>query len=389
MAVPVGTALNRVISMTSSADPIELNETPTITIQLRASDGTTPLSEVATVTLSANKGILSAPTVTTNGSGVGTFTYKPAKEAGAATITATSPTFVDASLRIMLNVPATSTEQNWLETSDIKAGAITTEKLAEDAVINSTANAFRQTNPSNWWFAEKGYVQDYWYVGLADSVNTVIGDDDRYIYVHGYAVTGNVDPSVVKVDKYNGATGGIYTYVNANLQAGGDSMAYDGRYLYTTSLTDMLKINLQDMTLEDTIPSGGASQFYMSRWDTRGVIYSYLFGGGDYKMMKLYPANGELETISSGLPSVNISRNVEIASNTLIWAMNQAIFFTHLAWGGHTLQININSDLGIDGGITGIVATNNKLYISINPNGGETVPTSMLRRYNAENNSGS
>ena len=250
---PTGVHLKNIISLTIAPTGIYQDETATMSIQLQDGNGSN-LNEVDTIALQASDGLILPATVTTNGSGVGSTIYYPAKKVGNMGVYGTAQLFNNAFATIAVLAPTTNSEQNWIETNDIKPNAVTANKLDFGVPVS-----LGPTNLSSW-HNNCNDERARFNIGLTDTINSIVFDEDGFMYVNG--MNGAV-PTVVKVDKKTGAVAvsGTYTYTDNMLIYGYDFLAHDGIALWIPSGINMLRIDPSTMTLTDTIAVGSPGEY--------------------------------------------------------------------------------------------------------------------------------
>jgi hypothetical protein len=286
------------VTLSTSTPTIVPADIATIDLQLKQSDGVTDLNEIHTIAISTSNGFLSDNVVTTNASGFISFTYR-AGRFNTTTIYGSAQGFFTGTIGLVIENPTTASDQNWIETGDIKAKAVTAEKIAASIV---DANLISQTYPSAWWTIKKAVLEDVKDVALTDSVNNIVSDGIDHIYMNG------LDTAVPKIKKVNRRTftvDGSLTYTNNNLANRTDGMAFDGKFLWVASSGDLLRVDPVTMTLDATITidsSGG--DIHALAWDGE-FIYAFVRGGTTY-------ANKLLE----------ITRNGTVRSETTILSAN-------------------------------------------------------------------
>ena len=126
---PTGTERTKSISVIPSVNPIELNATPTLTIQLLDKNLNPDAVSGITVILRATNGIVTPPSFVTNagGNNTETITYHPNKTFGTIDIVAEeSPTglYYPGFLTMTINGPDTAAEQSGLSQSVPRADAL-------------------------------------------------------------------------------------------------------------------------------------------------------------------------------------------------------------------------------------------------------------------------
>jgi len=247
-----------VVTITPIPGTINLNDVSIIQVQLKQSDGVTNLAAVKTVTFSTSLGTLADATVTTDGSGFAQTAFKPAK-GGSSVIGATSPGLIGAVVTVVINIPTTATAQGWIETDDIKLGAITDAKVAK-------------ITPPAWWFIPDMFTRAAFNASYdAASINSVVSDGEGFIYLNGLVAAV---PTITKIDIRDGSNAGTLAYTNHNLADGYDYMAYDGENLWIPSNNDVLKVRTRDMSLQATV-NIGTGKVESAVWDG-SFIYVWL-----------------------------------------------------------------------------------------------------------------
>lgn len=306
LLVPTSTERKKSIQTTPAASPINLNETTTLAIQLLDKDlNPDPVAGV-TVTLHASSGLISPDTFVTNGSGQNpsTITYKPTKVTGnittlgftsGATIVATgtggyiqvSPEFVE------ITTPTTSAQQNWLESNDIKIGAVTVEKLNGNVNVSPAArNGFNTS--------------------IARNVNAVVVDS-TFVYVIGYNGPGATNTAVRKTNKNTGENIASTVYVagaGTAIANGTDGMVDDGTDLWIAAGGDLLQVNKGTLVITNQYvidATGGSLQFIV---DDGTHILSFLRGGtsGDAdKLVRIVKATGLVSASRDAFGDLGVS----------------------------------------------------------------------------------
>lgn len=257
---PTSVAALRYISLTPTPSPADLNDTITVNVQLKQSDNSTNLSEVATVNINCDMGLLSESSVVTTGLGAASFTCMPSK-GGKVTILASANTFHNASTTVSLNIPDSPVKQNWVESNDLKQGIVTAEKTT---VIE----------------------RDNIYANLADSGNSIIVDGS-YVYINGHQDAGIND----RVRQVNHTTQQIpysYSYSGSNLGNHRDGMDDETSYLWVGSGGDLYKLTKADMTANSpfnplVLDSGGSATIqFVVRDTTNSCIWVHIRSGTTY-----------------------------------------------------------------------------------------------------------
>lgn len=285
--IPTAVQRKKSILVTPLTDPMELNETSQLSIQLRQANLAND-NVVKTVTLRASDGVIVPSQVQTNGSGFSDEAiYKPAKDAGAVSIVASTDEHTqlisEGGVFITANTPTNSSEQEWLETEDIKADSITFDK-------QSSKGQVRIPGLHPFYFVSKAFLAVDFDVSL-QNINSIIADDAGNLYVNGFDGPGATNPVVKKVDKQTGAVLNTYTIPagEENLANRFDGMAYSGAFLWVAGANHLLKLNL-DMTLatDFTIAADGNIQFVASDGE---FIWFHLRGGTDADKDKIWKFN--------------------------------------------------------------------------------------------------
>ena len=308
---PVGVIRRNSVSMTAAPTGVYFNQASVISIQLKDSNNNN-LPEVQTVVLVATAGKVPY-SVTTSGLGAATFNYYPVKVGGDVVITGTVPAaatgFISGTVVVNVKQPVTSTQQNWLQTDDIQASAVTTPKIADGAVTVEKIQAG----------VVAPMMKSAAYATFDDYINTVVVDT-THIYVNGLS-GGN--GRIQKIDKatLQAVTG--YSYANQAVSTGFDGMADDGTDIWLASGGDLVQLTkatwaLNTFTIDAT---GGKLQFIV---DDSTHILSFLRGGTSGDADKVV-------RINKGTGAVDASRDVHgDTGSTIIDHKYAAIFGTDL-----------------------------------------------------------
>jgi hypothetical protein len=176
---------------------------------------------------------------------------------------------------LTIDNPSTAAEQNTIEADDIKAQAI-----SEDKIVGSVINVSKvsQTNPSALWTAAHATLEDVVDTTLDDSVNNIVSDGIDHIYLNGLDAAV---PKVKKVNRRTFAIDGSLTYTNDNLSTRMDGVAFDGKNLWVASDGDLLKINPVAMTLTATINIDATGIIQAITWDGE-LLHLFVKGGTTY-----------------------------------------------------------------------------------------------------------
>ena len=253
---------------------IDLKDTPTLSVQLKEPNGVTNLNEVHTVTLTSTFGVLANPTVTTNGSGFASTMYKPNK-GNSAFITATAPLFVPGGISVTINTPTTATGQNWLERDDIKPSAVTVEKLPPLLFA-------RQTPQPSFGFISQAFQRAVFASSIAQDANSIVTDDDQFIYVNGFDGPGATNPIIEKINRRTGVSIGTLALTEEDFATGRDGMVYDGASIWVCGGSHLMQVNPVTLTMTNDYDLDAVSGTLQGIvWDG-AYLYAYIKGSTTY-----------------------------------------------------------------------------------------------------------
>lgn len=299
---PTVTVLKYWIDITASSNPIYLNESPTITIQLKGTDKISDLYQIVTITLTASTGLLANDVLTTDTNGLATTTFNPVK-VKYASISGVANKFLSSTLLMIVKNPTTEGEQNWIQTDDLKNEAVTGQKVAYNSITSDKlASSSKPTIvPFSWSLINKARMTDKYDIGFGAGAFTtgaqyIISGEDS-IFVIGVNI-GTGFNEVKKVSKKDGTVSGTYAF--GYLFAGFYGMQYDGKYLYVGTqqvVTIRLhKIKASDMSSVDTYTIVGSPSSLM--WDGQ-YLYSHAGGG----MLRITTTGSYKSLGGGGLPN--------------------------------------------------------------------------------------
>jgi hypothetical protein len=295
-----------VIGLTSSSASIYPNETPTITVQLYQSNGSTPLAQAGvTVSLTIDDGFLSASSIITDANGTGSVTYSASKRTGSVNVTGQSTTYISGSVTFEVLTPTTPTQQNWLESNDIKPGAVGTAQLAPGVLAN-------QSTPS-FGFIQKAYIRDTYVTLIVANANSIVCDDDSFFYLNGFATGTN--PMIERVNRRAGTDSVNIAGALPNDYANGvDGMTYDGKSLWVSAAGHLLQLNATLMTQTNNYTIVATGTLQGLAWDGE-YLYAFVMGGATSyanKIIKVNPATGSIVASSAAEPTSDPVKNVVI-----------------------------------------------------------------------------
>ncbi len=287
---PTATVQKKSILVTPVTNPIDLNKTSVLNIQLRKFDLSNDLVST-TVTLATSRGIIIPASITTDANGFSNVAvYRPGKFVGSTGIIASSAAHrqlqQEGRVFVTTNAPTTPNKQQWLQSEDIKDHAVTDDKTA----ANTTTKA--PTGVNQFSFVKKARLVQSFDIGMEQNVNSVVVDDVGFIYVNGFDGPGATNPIVRKINKIDGST--IADFVipggQENLAARFDGMTYDGAFIWIAGANRLIKINALTMALATnfTVAADGNLQFV--RWDGEFINFQ-LRGGTDADKDKIWRLN--------------------------------------------------------------------------------------------------
>ena len=289
VAGPTLTAVIRryVVTLTASANPINMNQQPTISVQLKDQLGVN-VSQVETVTLSVDLGTLANATIITNGSGFASTTYKPHKGSSGVIIAAVA-TFLPGQLVIAINIPTTPAAQNWLESNDVKISAITTDKIASGAVTGDKLGAGINVPP----LPRLGLP-----ASLALDANALYVDATN-VFVNGFVGPGATNPVVRKITMFGSITGSR-AYVPNNLTSGLDGMDGDATDIWVAAGNHLLQINKGTMAVTNDYtvdPSGTIQSVTLDA--ASSAVWCFLRGGttNPDKLLRINNGTGNVDAV--------------------------------------------------------------------------------------------
>jgi hypothetical protein len=291
LGVPTNINLKNLIDVQSSIDPMDLNDQPVFTIQLTDPSGT-PISVAGVVvSLEVNSGIISAASITTNGSGNGTVTYKPPKTVGTVTMMARADKYRPFSWAMAVNIPTDSSKQQWLETDDIKDDSITTQKQSKKA-------GMRAPGLHNFWFIDRAFQVQIFDVNAGgpnndQNINSIVVDDLGFFYVNCFDGLAATNPVVKRLNKNTGALDWSVALTHDNLANRFDGMCFDGTYIWVACANYIRRVNVLNSadTTEyqmATDPQGGDVQAMAFDGE---FIWLHLRGGTNPNADKIWKVN--------------------------------------------------------------------------------------------------
>ena len=311
------------IQITPSINPIELNQSPTMSFQLLDQNLNPEMQSGVAVTIISTDGLVVPSTFTTSASGTNpsTVVLKTDKHYGLVYIKASASGYYDGQCIMTLNSPATASEQNWLEGDDIRPSVITGSKIADDTITTNNLNTsvtsdilaqVAQTTvqevrnsslPSDWKSIKKAKIINTgdtgWDVFPAAS-QMVAGEE--YVYLLGYNSASGFN-ELKQINKKTGAIGLTYSFGDG--LTGYNGMAFDGTHVYVNAISgasvpNIYKIDAFAMTLSATLPTIAGT--VSLSWDGE-----YLWAlGQDGNMWVMGRDSREMRPVTSGSPLATV-----------------------------------------------------------------------------------
>jgi len=346
--VPTGLAQCNVIGLSSASYVLIPSDVPTINLQLYQPDGTTPLTSVETITLDNSGGILSSPSVTTNGSGVASFTLRPLVDS--ATIIASATGFVSGEVNFTISVPSTVAEQNWIESNDIKDEAVDGSKIASGTIT-----------PDKISSVLAGGIGGISFSSNCTKVNSIVVDAN---YIYANALDGST-PTVFQFYRDGFVTtGASTTYTNNNLANGFDGLMDDGTDLWLASGADLVQITKSTMAIANTFTVGAGDNLEFLLNDGAN-IWSYTLVGADAgHVMKIRKADGVVLGFANMATAGLHIKQASIYGTYVIVNLR-----TTNAWAGIERTTFVITPEGPGANIFATLAINNRVWMTLGAEG--------------------